>query len=185
MGFLPQPWSCGCYVLCVWPYNALPHVPRHSDSKIVLRSDRHGRSAGDPGHDLAVPFNTIPNFGTPLCDLVCSGFGLAFMDKRICVHDNWSNGLQLHPGSEDRWHSCEEIWTLFRVARYFVSPLSLGARNSVTDFCSSFIVQLAGAVQAVGNNLTATQLLRGIHIYMGGVRTQHSRLDCLLLIFSC
>ncbi|KAG0647404.1 putative lipid transporter atnI [Hyphodiscus hymeniophilus] len=36
----------------------------------------------------------------------------------------------------------------------------------------SFIIQVAGAVQAVGNNLSATQLLRGIHIYMGGVGLQ-------------
>lgn len=36
----------------------------------------------------------------------------------------------------------------------------------------SFIIQLAGAVQAVGNNISSSQILRGIHIYMGGVGLQ-------------
>jgi hypothetical protein len=34
---------------------------------------------------------------------------------------------------------------------------------------SSFIVQVAGAVQAVGDDISTSQITRGIDIYMGGV----------------
>lgn len=71
----------------------------------------------------------------------------------------------------DTW---AQIWVVLCSTRYCVSlfPLLGVIRPFETDLnphYSAFITQVLGAGMASSNTATHDQIMRGIHIYMGGV----------------
>jgi hypothetical protein len=120
MGILSLLTRSGFHGRYVWPYNALPHLPSNPVSKMVLRGDYHGWITRDLGYDYSMSLDSVPNFRAPLCYLVCLDSGLASLDQCFCIHDNGPHGVQFYTCAEDWRDSCAEIWTLLRVAGYFV-----------------------------------------------------------------
>lgn len=102
------------------------------------------------------------------------------MDKRVCVHGLWPDGLELYPRRYSVACSCVEVWVLLCYPGYNVSfsPLIQNQILTVELLTSAFIVQVYGAASAESNDNTIAQTLQGIHIYMGGVAIQQLFIFC-------
>lgn len=102
------------------------------------------------------------------------------MDKRVCIHGLWPDGLELYTQRYAVACSCVEIWVLLCYFGHSVrgTDSSLMRQMTLTSI-SAFIVQVYGAASAESNsNNTVAQILQGIHIYMGGVAIQQFFIFC-------
>jgi hypothetical protein len=102
--------------------------------------------------------------------MVCPYSGLASLDQCFCIHGDGTAGLQFYSEAKNYWHSGHEIGRVLCAARCFVRHFPLQCLVvSMLMIKSSFIIQIVGAIKAVRNNKSPSQLLLGIHIYMVGV----------------